>query len=230
MLRVVVYSLISWALIVVAAFADTAPAVSELGAPDWIPRDGDVITFDVTRKGKPFGVHEVSFARDADGLLQATTRVKLTAGLGFITLFKYELNATETWRDNALVALDGQVNDNGRDERVSAWREGEVLSVSGSAYSGQVTDTILPASHWNAAQTGAVRLLSTENGQLLEVEVINQGRETLTIQGQQIPVTRYLMDSDIDVSLWYDDRGRWLKLAFTARGQDIEYTLRQIYG
>jgi hypothetical protein len=37
------------------------------------------------------------------------------------------------------------------------------------------------------------------------------------------------MVSDIDVDGWYDDQGRWVKLAFEARGQQIEYVLSEMY-
>ena len=216
-------------LVVSPAVADNVPVPVETEASPWVPEDGDVISFDVTRKGKPFGLHEVTFERDGNGVLRAQTRVDLKAGLGFVTLFQYTLRAVEIWEDDRLVAVTGEVNDNGRQERVSAERDGPNLAVEGSAFSGRIMGGILPASHWNVGQVTANQLLSTENGQLLDVKVVNEGPETLIVEGQSIPATRYLMDSDIDVSLWYDERGRWLKLAFQARGQDIEYTLRRLY-
>jgi hypothetical protein len=73
------------------------------------------------------------------------------------------------------------------------------------------------------------KLLSTEDGEILNVKVVNKGRETIKAGNKTIEANRYLMDSALDVDLWYDDDGRWVKLAFEARGQQIEYVLANFY-
>lgn len=214
------------------AGADNAPvpAASPASAlPAWAPEDGDRIRFDVLRNGRPFGRHAVSFDVAPDGTLTATTDVRLRAGLGPIAVFTYELDATETWKDGLLVALTGVVDDSGKNGSVKATRDGGTLTIRGSEYAGIVPLGILPSSHWNVAQTGATQLLSTEDGELIKVIVEDKGSETVMVAGQPVEARRYLMDSDIDVDLWYDAQGRWVKLAFEARGQKIEYALTQAY-
>jgi len=207
------------------AAADNAPASMER----WSPSAGDVIAFDVLRKGNEFGSHIVSFDKNEDGELSVTVDVDLKAGLGPITLFRYALDATETWEDGQLMSLQGSVNDDGSRESVTAELEGGALAVRGDGFSGEVDPSITPASHWNFDQVSAEKLLSVENGELIEVEVKELGRETIEAGGQSIEANKFMMDSDIDVTLWYDDSGRWLKLAFEARGQAIEYVLRDLY-
>ena len=207
--------------------AGAAEAKTE--TPKWSPQSGDVIQFDVLRQGKPFGSHTVSFDRDAHGRLIARSKVDLKAGLGPITLFRYNLDATEVWQNGELVSLEGRVNDDGEKGQVEAEREGKMLDVNGTEFQGDVDGKILPSSHWNFAQTRASELLSTEDGEILKVSVSDQGIETIEAAGEPIQATKYLMDSDIDVTLWYDETGRWVKLAFTARGQNIEYVLTNSY-
>ena len=101
--------------------------------------------------------------------------------------------------------------------------------MKGTVYDGDAPAGILPASHWNPGQANATQLLSTEDGEIIDVSVSERGRETVMVAGEPVEATRYLMDSDIDVDLWYDDAGRWVKLSFTARGQEIEYVLSQSY-
>ncbi|WP_370170788.1 MULTISPECIES: DUF6134 family protein [Hyphomonas] len=214
-------------------FASTALIVSPAAAKNsggaWTPEPGDVIEFDVLRKGKPFGSHSVTFGEDSNGRLTARTDVLLKAGLGPITVFKYELDATEVWQDGQLVSLNGEVNDDGKEGQVTAMRAGSELDVDGTQFNGQVTASIIPSSHWNFAATQATELLSTEDGEILDVSVSEQGKEVIVAAGEEVEATRYLLDSDIDVTLWYDEAGRWLKLAFEARGQDIEYVLTKPY-
>ena len=61
------------------------------------------------------------------------------------------------------------------------------------------------------------------------MKVVNKGREAIKVGKKTIEANRYLMDSALDVDLWYDDDGRWVKLAFEARGQQIEYVLADLY-
>jgi hypothetical protein len=223
-------TVLSLALLAMPSHADNASTASPTSsAPVWTPKDGDEISFKVLRKGKPFGTHSVSFDVAADGTLTATTDVRLKAGLGPITVFNYELDATETWKDGQLVGLAGAVDDDGKDRSVRASRDGEALEVKGTDYSGAVPLGILPSSHWNVAQMRATQLLSTEDGELIKINVVEKGNETVMVDGQPVDARRYLMDSDIDVDLWYDAQGRWVKLAFEVRGQQIEYALTRFY-
>lgn len=195
----------------------------------WQPSAGDVISFQVLRQGNPFGSHEVRFDVADDGDLLVETEVCLRAGLGPITLFRYGLETEERWENGQLISLTGDVNDDGDRESVIASAIDGALVVEGDGFEGALDLGILPASHWNVAQTEAENLLSSENGEVLDVTVIPEGRETISVAGQPIEANRFLMDSEIDVTLWYDDAGRWVKLAFEARGQSIEYVLKDLY-
>ncbi len=208
------------------AAADNMPADRGLV---WTPKDGDVIRFDVRRQGKPFGTHEVRFDVLPDGTIEAHTHVKLRAGFGPIPLYRYDLDATGRWQEGRLVSLEGKVFKNGKKGSVTAEADGSVIDVNGTGFEGTVPATTIPASHWNVAETQADELLSSENGQVIDVSVRPEGRETLTIAGEQVEANKFLLDSDIDVTLWYDDAGRWLKLSFSARGQEIDYVLEAPY-
>lgn len=195
----------------------------------WQPYDGAKISFDVLRKGKPFGKHIVSFDVQDDGAFTATTDVDLKVKIGPFTAFQYRLDSTETWRDGFLTGLSGKTNDDGDKAFVSAVLANGDLTIDGSAFKGSIPAGIIPSSHWNMDQIRSTEMLSTESGEVLAMQIIPKGRETLQIGGQQIEASRFLLDSDIDIDLWYDDAGRWLKLTFDARGQTIEYRLSELY-
>lgn len=199
-------------------------------APDaWAPEDGDVISFKVLRKGKDFGYHKVTFDVSADGTMTATTDVELRAGLGPITVFKYELSSTETWKDSVLVGLEGMTNDDGKKKSVSASIEQGGLFVDGSAFEGIAPKGIIPSSHWNIREAYSSQILSTESGQILDVDVTRIGREQISVGRETIDTTHYRLVSDLTVDLWYDDSNRWVKLGFEARGQQIDYVLESLY-
>ena len=106
---------------------------------------------------------------------------------------------------------------------------GGSLAVDGSGYEGTAPAGIIPSSHWNIREVFSSQILSTESGELLDVEVTKIGEERLDVAGQAIDATHYRLVSDLTVDLWYDDQGRWVQLSFEARGQTIDYRLAEIY-
>lgn len=225
---------LSLSLSMAPAFADTADetageAVSSDAPAAWQPEDGDTISFKVLRKGKDFGTHTVTFDVSSDTEFTATSSVELKAGLGPITLFKYELDTTETWKDGKLVGLSGKTNDDGDDEYVQASADGDTLTIDGSAYSGTAPLGIIPSSHWNIGEVFSNQILSTESGELLDVSVEKIGRDTVSVGGEKVDATHYRLVSDLTVDLWYDEQSRWVKLGFEARGQQIDYVLNELY-
>ena len=212
-----------------ALAAEGAPIVSDAQIPVWTPTEDTEIRYDVLRKGKPFGTHVSSFSVGEDGTLSVTHDIELKAKIGPVTVYKYSHKATERWQDSQLIALRGETRKNGDELSVTASRNGDSLTVSGSNFDGTVEADIVPATHWNIRQMFEGGILSTEGGQTLETVVEELGRETLTIDGEDIETTKFSLASDLTVFLWYDDNGRWVRCEFTARGQKIEYELTSLY-
>ncbi|MEO1322785.1 MAG: DUF6134 family protein [Pseudomonadota bacterium] len=206
---------------------ETAEQVS-MPAP-WVATDGAVIDFTVLRKGKPFGRHILSFDRAEDGALTVTTDVDLQVKFGPITAFKYRLDSVEEWVDGRLVALNGTSNSDGRKGKVSATTEANKLKVESTKFTGALPTTTIPSSHWNRMQVYQEQMLSTETGEVLDIEVETIGEDTVMVGDQAVKTTHYRLQSDLTVDLWYDDQSRWVKLAFEVRGQDIEYVLNALY-
>lgn len=219
----------TFALFSLTATADTAePDVNDMPAR-WSPTDGAVIAFDVFRKGNEFGTHILTFDREDDDTFTVVSDVDLRAGLGPITVFRYSLDSTEQWDGGRLVSLSGKTNDDGKKLTVEGSAREDAFLVDGSVYEGTAPADIIPSSHWNIQQMYSDIMLSTESGELLDIDVTIVGEETVRVDGVDVPATRYKLKSDLDVDLWYDGEGRWVKLAFQVRDQEIEYRLRALY-
>ena len=211
-------------------FSDAADDVVPVSLPTpFSAYDGAVIDFQVLRKGKPFGRHVLTFNELDDGRLQVTTDVDLDVKFGPITAFKYRLDATEIWDNGRLVGLNGKSNNDGRRGKVSARANGDQLIVDSTKFDGALPASIIPSSHWNILQITGDRMLSTETGEVLDIDVERIGEDTVLVNGTEVPATHYRLKSDLTVDLWYDDQNRWVKLIFEARGQEIQYVLRNIY-
>ncbi len=218
------------AALLIAPFVSANETATNVSLPTpWVASDGAVIDFDVLRKGKPFGRHVLTFERDEDGGLQVTTDVDLQVKFGPITAFKYRLDSVEQWEDGNLVALSGSSNNDGRKGKVSAQAEGEQLVVDSTKFDGALPLTTIPSSHWNRLQVYQEQMLSTETGEVLDIEVEVIGDDQVAVGDQMVDATHYRLKSDLTVDLWYDNQSRWVKLAFEVRGQEIEYVLNALY-
>ena len=227
MIRTVLSSLVALGLAAGALAEETATQVS-LPTP-WTATDGAVIDFTVLRKGKPFGRHLLTFERDEEGALQVTTDVDLQVKFGPITAFKYRLDSVEEWVDGQLVGLNGISNNDGRKGEVSAEAQGDQLRVDSTKFDGTLPVGTIPSSHWNRLQVYQNQMLSTETGEVLDIEVEVIGDDMVQVGDRAIEATHYRLKSDLTVDLWYDRQSRWVKLAFEVRGQNIDYVLNALY-
>ncbi|MEM9055339.1 MAG: DUF6134 family protein [Pseudomonadota bacterium] len=228
MLRFAIVGALAGLLVNDGINADETASQVSLPSP-WVATDGAKIDFTVLRKGKPFGKHLLTFDRAEDGLLTVTTDVDLKVKFGPITAFRYRLDSVEAWRDGQLVALNGKSNNDGRKGQVEAKVTQDQLQVESTKFDGLLPLTTIPSSHWNRLQVYQDQMLSTETGEVLDIQVEVIGDDTVMVGNTAVEATHYRLTSDLIVDLWYDDQSRWVKLAFEVRGQEIEYILNALY-
>ncbi len=208
------------ALITIASPDDTV-------APQ--PQPGEEIAFDVFRGDSRFGEHSVSF-REEDGDLVAEVRVRLRAGLGPITVFRYEHDAVERWRNGRLVSLEARTLKDGDELRVSASQQDGRLIVESVTPDGprtfEYSADALPSSHWHGYPSTALELINTETGAPLPVEIQPLGAEAVPADGGSVDARRFRLEGTLTVDLWYDSEDDWASTAFTARDQQITYRRR----
>ena len=192
---------------------------------EWTPSDGEKLQFDVLRQGKPFGTHTISFNIEGDNL-DVSSDVELEVKIGPFKAFYYKHDSDEVWTNGELVRLTSTTRKEGDDFSVEAQKDGDRLDVSGTQFSGELPLSIIPSSHWNIREVESKTILSTEDGRPLDIVVEKLGRETITAGGKSIEADKYRLKSELTVDLWYDASGKWVKCAFEARGQKIEYVLK----
>ncbi len=175
-----------------------------------VPSSG-VLAFDVMRKGTDIGDHRYVFREEGDALsVQVETDVPVKLPLIGVTVFRFEHDSQEIWRDGKLSALKSKTNDDGEAHQVDLARaEG------------------FPASLWNDAILEQTMLLNTVDGRSMATSVVNLGPETVRTGGKEVPAHHYRLSGGLERDLWYDASGMLVKVAFTADdGSHIEYTLK----
>ncbi len=183
------------------------------------------LAFDVLMDGSNIGEHVVTLTHRDNGT-DVAVDVDIAVTFGPFTLYRYEQENRARWEGGELFAFRSVTNNDGDDYVVEAERTRAGLSVAVNGAEPLVLPQWFPTTYWDKRTVMQEALVATQDGVLKEVEITPAGAETLTVLGREIEARKYEMRGDIDLDLWYDDQDRWVKLAFSFRGNEFEYRLR----
>lgn len=204
------------AFFVLAALAGTARGAEQQGAER-------SIFFDVWREGSLIGSHRLDFSRQGEEL-RVDIAIELKVDFAYITVFRYQHRNREIWRGGRLLAMQSTTDDDGERARVLLQAKGEELAVDGTKFAGTVPGNLLPTTYWREESMRAARLVSSQDGRIFEVTVTPLGEEDVLSEGRLVKARHYSMRGDLDLDLWYDAAGEWVRLTFKASdGSLIEY-------
>jgi hypothetical protein len=187
--------------------------------------DAKQIAFDVFRDGAPLGHHEIVFRREGDDL-HVEIDIRLEVKLLFLPVFQYRHRNQEVWRDGRLVAIDTKTDDDGE----TFWLRGRAseagFAVEGSSGRFLAPADVMPTSYWNPETVERTRMLDTQRGRLIQVDIAPLGVETIAMADRTVEAKRYKVTGDLTLDLWYTPAGEWAKIAFEARGAQVAYARR----
>lgn len=213
------------ATVIQPAGAVACPADGRLADPRALY--GDEMVFSVLRGGKPVGEHRVAFSRDGDDVV-VDVRYKVAIEVLFVTAYRYTYTSRSRWRDGCLVSLEAAVDDDGQRSSVVARADGDGLAIDGPAGVLRADPGVYPTDHWHPGVLGSTQVLNTLTGRINAVRLVERGPATVAVNGGDRPARHFAYTGDLDTEVWYDDRGRWVKLRFRARdGSTIESVCRQ---
>lgn len=169
------------------------------------------------------GKHRFSFDQERGGM-RVTSKADFRVRVAFITLFSYEHQAREVWRDGCLTELESETDENGTDHAVS----GKLNNASMQLHTLAGNRTVEHECPWSFAYwTPELRsrelLVNPQDGKAFQVSFQERGSETLRIGRYNRKVTAWelsgelLNGDDEDAEplrfvLYYDTRDRWVGL------------------
>lgn len=195
-----------------AAFA-TTPARAE----EW--------NFRVLLDGRDVGRHVFS-VRDSDGTRRVTSEARFDVRILFFPAWRYDHRAVERWSDGCLRALDSRTVTNREAESVVARTDGERLTVTRTGGREEYRGCLMSFAYWDPRILGATRLLNSQTGELMPVEIRSEGRDSVEVLGRWRVADRHrITGKDLQIDVWYAD-GRWVALeALAAGGRVLRYEL-----
>ncbi len=174
--------------------------------------------FRVYLDDREIGHHFFRLSRE-DGVSRLTSEANFEVRVLFVKLFEYEHRNEEIWHGDCLASIDSVTDANGRPFNVRGQRQGDQFLVQGSEGTEELPACVMSFAYWNPEFLGQKRLLNSQNGQYLPVEVAELGRETLRRDGTEHQARRYrLQAGELDLLLWYSEQDEWLALETEAQG------------
>lgn len=183
------------------------------------------LNFAVFRGGEPMGRHEVQII-DEGSRQVVEIDINLQVKLLSIPVFRYTHQNREVWAEGQLLELISSTDDDGDPMSLSLKREGDKLHGLGDQLAGPIPVTLPSTSYWRRPPLGKSQLIDSQNGKLLQVETVSLGEQEILANGKNIRAERLRVTGDLNLDLWYDQTGRWVKCQFEARGSTVEYVLQ----
>jgi hypothetical protein len=215
--------MLQWFAALALAVACVLPGAADPAA-DAAPPLPQNLVFKVLLDGDEVGHHNVTFSRAGEQIVADIESAFSVTMAGF-TVFEYRHRSREVWQDGAIQSIRSTTSANDTDVALNVDRSGDVLRIDGDKYKGEGPGSLIPASWWSSAIVARAQMLG-QSGEILPVTVANLGRETIEAGGAPVAATHYTVTGRIEMHLWYDDQGKWVKSSFEARGSDVEYVLQ----
>ena len=178
-------------------------------------------SFRVLLDGKPVGNQRFVVTNDG-----AKTRLETEADFKvkflFATVYRYMHRNVETWEGNCLTEIQSTTDANGKPFSVSGQKRDGYFEVEGAGDSEKLPDCIMSFAYWNPSFLEHSRLLNTQNGEYLEVDVSRAEADFRMVRGEKVPAVRYqLTAGELDLQLWYSTEKEWLALESKTSGYRI---------
>lgn len=183
--------------------------------------------FRVLRNGSPIGHHKVTVRQDGPRTeVTVDIALRVTAA-GILTLYRYLHQSREVWDGDRLISLVSTTDNDGEAEYLNATAVAEGLQVDGSGFKGLLPADTMPTSYWHRDFLNRDTIMDSQNGRRIELAVTPERFEMASALRDETPARRYRLTGDVELTLWYDRDGRWVKTAFPAKdGSQIEYLLQ----
>jgi len=174
------------------------------------------------------GTHTATFSRIGDDLMVAN-RVRLAIKMTGITLYTFESDGNEVWRDGRLVAASAITNDNGRRKQVTVRADGDWLIVEGPKGRIETVQPVGTVNFWNLDSLTAPMMIEPTSGRVYRVAVGPPERETIRAMNRAVAARKYEVSGEISGELWYAEDGTWVRMDFERHGETLSVTLASIW-
>lgn len=179
--------------------------------------------FRVFLEDKEIGTHRFELLDKGGGERQLVSKARMAVKLLFVTAYTYDHRDVEHWNGDCLSKLTSNTDDNGDKYQVDVQRQGAATIVKTLNGSRTLGDCVLTFAYWNPAMLKQTRLLNSQDGEHVEVQITDAGSDPIVVRGVETPARRYELRSKnkkLSIDLWYSPSDEWLALESRTEGGD----------
>ena len=190
----------------------------------------DELTFAVSLDDRPIGVHRFRIA-DGGAMRVVESEATFDVRILRVPVYRYRHNNTEIWQNGCLKRIDAETDANGTPYTVdlSKTATGYTIATQGETQTYEV-DCMMSFAYWDQRFLQQPRLLNTQTGELIAVEIQSLGESQREIANRTLSVKgfRILAESrNVDIQVFYHSAdGRWVALeSVLENGRKLRYAL-----
>ena len=188
-----------------------------------IPINGE-IKFDVIRKNKVIGSHEIKFTKN-NGSLLVETNIDIEVKVLFVTAYKFNHQSTETWINGNFTKIVGHSDfEDEREYFIKGQDNNDSFLASGMDGKLELDKNILPSNFWNIDVLKQKEIFDTQKGVSRTIDVKNLGYEEIKVNKKNIKCNKFIFHASSnpkdkgpfpEYTLWYDENDELMKFQFT---------------
>ncbi len=135
-----------------------------------------------------------------------------------IPFFRYRHENTEVWRSQCLQRIASTTDENGKQYRVEGAADGGLFQLTTQAGKQSLPPCISTFAYWDKSFLEQERLLNSQTGEYLDVEVRYLGEQSIRVRDESTPAHHYRLIADkASIELWYSQDDQWLALQSNTR-------------
>jgi len=197
-------------ILIVSAFMGSASAVENR---EW--------SFRILLDGKEVGSQHFMLT-DEGGRTRLETVADFKVKFLFATVYRYTHSNVETWEGNCLTEIRSTTDVNGKPFSVKGQKRDGFFELIGEGQQERLPECVMSFAYWNHSMLERSRLLNSQDGEYLDVEISRAEPVFRTIRGEQVAALKYhLVAGELNLHLWYSTENEWLALESTTKGNRV---------
>lgn len=177
--------------------------------------------FSVLLDGDEIGYHRFELTDFGDER-RVRSEAKFDVRFLFINAFRYRHENTEIWSNGCLRQIEAKTQANGKKLSVSGSQVQDEFIVDDGSEKNALSDCVMTFAYWDPDFLQQPRLLNSQSGEYIDVQVEPLGSEPITVRGEEVAALAYrLTAKKMQLKLWYSQDNEWLALESVAKGGRI---------
>ncbi|MGB0920262.1 MAG: DUF6134 family protein [Alphaproteobacteria bacterium] len=209
-----------------AAFTDTAQAFP------YQPQHGERWEYDILFRGDDVGDISIAFTRDDEGTLTVRSTTQARIKVAFVTVFRMESEAVETWQGRRLQSMSFTSETNGEKQwgKIHRAAEGKLMSEGPNGRQALAGHMVHLAS-WTPYILLRKRFIRPLENDVIDVDITRGRWENVPADGATTRALRFHFPVDEagnQSDIWYDKQRRFVRTVLTTPAATLAFERRRI--